>query len=98
MAGLLGSSGSGSDGDIGGADTQQPGKQPRRRRLALVFGREVEGLMASEIDACTATLSIPIGRLQGEHAGRAGIAAQARALPLSGTHRPPACATQSRCR
>ncbi len=36
------------------------------KRLALVFGREVSGLTAAEVDMCDATLSIPIGRLQGE--------------------------------
>ena len=30
----------------------------------LVFGREVSGLEAAEVAACTAAASIPIGRLQ----------------------------------
>ena len=52
------SAGSSSDGSTG-ADQQ------RRRKLVLVFGREVEGLLDHEVDACDYTLSIPIGRLQG---------------------------------
>ncbi|EFN54791.1 hypothetical protein CHLNCDRAFT_52745 [Chlorella variabilis] len=39
-------------------------RQPGQRKLALVFGREVSGLTAAEVDMCDATLSIPIGRLQ----------------------------------
>jgi tRNA C32,U32 (ribose-2'-O)-methylase TrmJ len=43
-------------------------QQPQRAKLALVFGREVSGLTAAEVDLCDATLSIPIGRLQGQTA------------------------------
>ena len=35
-----------------------------RKRVAFVFGREVEGLMPDEISMCDAVCSIPIGRLQ----------------------------------
>jgi tRNA C32,U32 (ribose-2'-O)-methylase TrmJ len=45
---------------------QQPAQGGRRKKLALVFGREVSGLTAAEVEACDGTLSIPIGRLQGE--------------------------------
>lgn len=67
------SSNSSSSNGSGGLEAQQQGQQgqQRRRKLALVFGREVEGLMAEEVDACDATLSIPIGRLQGAQAGLA---------------------------
>lgn len=53
-------SGSSSDNSSSGA-----GAAPQRRKLVLVFGREVEGLLDHEVDACDYTLSIPIGRLQG---------------------------------
>ena len=36
-----------------------------------MFGREVSGLTAAEVDACDMSLSIPIGRLQGEEQGNA---------------------------
>lgn len=55
-----GSSSSDSDSGSSGA-----GAAPQRRKLVLVFGREVEGLLDHEVDACDYTLSIPIGRLQG---------------------------------
>ena len=37
-----------------------------------MFGREVSGLTAAEVDACDMSLSIPIGRLQGEQANADG--------------------------
>ncbi|KAI3438206.1 hypothetical protein D9Q98_000643 [Chlorella vulgaris] len=47
------------------SSTASAGHQGQRnKRLALVFGREVSGLTAAEVDMCDATLSIPIGRLQ----------------------------------
>lgn len=36
----------------------------RGGNIALVFGREVSGLTVEEVDLCTATCSIPMGRLQ----------------------------------
>lgn len=54
---------------------QQSARQGRRKKkLALVFGREVSGLTAAEVGACDGTLSIPIGRLQGECVRRNGQA------------------------
>ena len=67
-AGSSSSSSSSSSSEAQQHEQQQQGQQQQqqqRRRLALVFGREVEGLAAEEIDRCDATLSIPIGRLQG---------------------------------
>lgn len=59
-------------------------RQPGQRKLALVFGREVSGLTAAEVDMCDATLSIPIGRLQGEeHADFFAVAALRDAQPIS---------------
>ena len=34
------------------------------RKVAFVFGREVEGLMPEEVAACTAVCQLPMGRLQ----------------------------------
>ncbi|KAL4452351.1 hypothetical protein ABPG75_008013 [Micractinium tetrahymenae] len=56
------SSSSSSSGSTDGGGLQQPAA--RRPKLAFVFGREVEGLLPAEVDACDFTLSIPIGRLQ----------------------------------
>ena len=42
----------------------QQDTQAEPRRVALVFGREVEGLSQDEIQLCDAVCSIPIGRLQ----------------------------------
>ena len=72
-SGSSGRSGSGGDagsaarssGSAAGGSEQQQRQLQRRRKLALVFGREVEGLNAAEVAACDYTLSIPIGRLQG---------------------------------
>ncbi|KAK9828269.1 hypothetical protein WJX74_006492 [Apatococcus lobatus] len=42
---------------------QDKGSQ-NAKRVALVFGREVEGLLPEEIASCEAVCKIPIGRLQ----------------------------------
>ncbi len=42
----------------------QKNGDPQAKRVALVFGREVEGLLPDEIQICDAVCSIPIGRLQ----------------------------------
>lgn len=67
--GAIGSSASGSSShsSSGGSSESQQQLPAKRPKLAFVFGREVEGLLPAEVDACNFTLSIPIGRLQGAH-------------------------------
>lgn len=64
-------SSSSSGANCNGASRGQRQPEAARPKLAFVFGREVEGLLPAEVDACNFTLSIPIGRLQGVH-GAAG--------------------------
>ena len=59
------SSSSSSDSSSSSSGGSSAGAAGQRRKLVLVFGREVEGLLDHEVDACDYTLSIPIGRLQG---------------------------------
>lgn len=39
-------------------------QQEQHSKVALVFGREVEGMTEAEINLCNATCAISIGRLQ----------------------------------
>lgn len=59
------SSSSGNSSNSNSTGSSSVGSAGQQRKLVLVFGREVEGLLDHEVDACDYTLSIPIGRLQG---------------------------------
>eukprot|EP00798_Chlamydomonas_sp_ICE-L_P015019 gene15019-21091_t len=57
---------SGSSTENNGVISQSASPEPikRRKRVALVFGREELGMSDEEVDSCDVVCSIPIGRLQ----------------------------------